>query len=67
MLTRRFGRRLSLPSSVQVRQELRLFSAQEDARHRCAGDLGLAETASWEDIIIARRERGDEPLPIAGE
>jgi hypothetical protein len=58
---RRFGKRMTLPSSVQVRRELRLFSAQEDARHRCAADLGLGETATWEAIIIARRARGDSP------
>ena len=58
MFTHRFGKRVPLPSSIQVRHELRLFSAQEDARHRCAGEIGLAETASWDAIIARRRELG---------
>jgi hypothetical protein len=58
---RRFGKRVTVPSSVQVRRELRLFAAQEDARYRCAADAGLGETATWDAIIRARRARGDAP------
>jgi hypothetical protein len=57
----RFGRRHAVPSSVQVRHELRQFSAQEDARERCALAVGLPPRASWEAILLRRRELGIEP------
>ena len=56
----RFGRRHAIPSSVQVRHELRQFSAQEDARERCALAIGLGARATWEAIVVRRRELGIE-------
>jgi hypothetical protein len=48
---RRFGRRFSVPSTVQILHELRALSASEDARVRGANEDGLPRTASWEDIV----------------
>jgi len=55
----RFGRRIALPSTVQILHELRVMGAQEEGRKRYALADGLAETASWEDIGAhrARAER----------
>jgi hypothetical protein len=58
----RFGRRLALPSTLQIRHELRLMDAQEEGRKRLALADGLAETASWDEIGShrARAEREAE-------
>jgi hypothetical protein len=48
---RRFGRRWPIPSTLQISHELRVLSAQEDARARCAEEERLPVTASWEEII----------------
>ena len=53
---RRFGRRFSVPSTVQIARELRALSANEDARLRCANDHGLPNTASWEDFVAHRAQ-----------
>jgi hypothetical protein len=52
---RRFGRRMPVPSTLQISHELRAFSAQDDVRIRCAAEEGLPITASWEEIIVHRR------------
>lgn len=41
MQTRRFGKRLIVPSTLQARRELRLFSAQQDARQPCGPEVQL--------------------------
>ena len=51
----RFGRRINIPSSLQIRTELRALVADENARERCAEAEGLANSASWEVIIEHRR------------
>lgn len=45
--THRFGRRISLPSTAQIKYELRVFSAHEDVRKRrtAEGALDIAPTA----------------------
>lgn len=50
----RFGRRLPIPSSVQVRHELRAFCAQEDIREECAKKEGLTSVATWDEIYAHR-------------
>jgi hypothetical protein len=51
---RRFGRRMPVPSTLQVSHELRVFSAQEDVRLRCAAEEGLPMTVSWGEIAAHR-------------
>jgi hypothetical protein len=46
----RFGKRVPLLPSVQIRHELRLFCAQEDVREQCAAAQGMPIGSSWEQI-----------------
>jgi len=46
----RFGKRIAVPSTVQLRHELRAFIATENLREECAAKLGLPADASWDDI-----------------
>jgi len=50
----RFGRRLALPSTVEIRHQLRAFSAQEDVREDCAATEGLTSGATWDEIYAHR-------------
>jgi hypothetical protein len=56
----RFGRRVPLPSTIQILHELRVFSAQEDIREHCADAEGLPIAASW-DTICAHRAATAQP------
>ena len=51
----RFGRRMSMPSSLQIRNELRALVADEHAREFCAEAEGLPDDASWQTIVEHRR------------
>lgn len=51
----RFGKRMSTPSTVQIRHELRIFCAGEAVRKACAEAEGLLDNAPW-DEIYARRD-----------
>ena len=51
----RFGKRIPIPSSLQILHELRMLSADEDARVRCAEEDRLPRTASWKEIIGRRQ------------
>jgi hypothetical protein len=51
----RFGKRISIPSTVQIRRELRVFCAEEAVRKACAKAEGLQGNAPW-DEIYARRD-----------
>jgi hypothetical protein len=48
--THRFGKRIPLPSTVQILHELKVLSGQEDAKRQFAIKLGLSETAMWDEI-----------------
>ncbi len=50
----RFGRRLPIPSTVQIRHELRAFCAAEEVREECAAKEGLAKESTWNDIYAHR-------------
>jgi hypothetical protein len=52
----RFGRRMPLPSTLQIRHELKVLSELEAARKKSALHDGLPETASWEDIGLYRAQ-----------
>ena len=53
----RFGRRLAIPSTVQIRHELRALSAEEDIRLECAKAVGLSPLTSWDEIYAERAAR----------
>jgi len=54
----RFGRRFSVPSTVQIRHELRAFCAQEEIREECALKEGLPSEAPWGEIYAHRVAAG---------
>lgn len=63
----RFGRRINMPSSLQIRNELRALVADENAREHCAESEGLPDIASWAEIIERRRlnaTAADDRKPI---
>lgn len=49
-----YGRRIQIPSSVQVRHELRAFIAEENVRELCAEADGLPVRATWTEIEARR-------------
>ena len=51
----RFGRRITVPSSLQIRNELRALVADEHAREFCAEAERLPDDASWQTIVEHRR------------
>jgi hypothetical protein len=57
----RFGKRIPIPSTVQIRHELRAFSAEEDVRMECAEKIGLPPGAPWEDIYARRAAVATQP------
>jgi len=50
----RFGRKIPIPSSLQIRNELRSFIAEENVRELCAEGEGLLASATWEEICAHR-------------
>ena len=52
---RRFGRRLPVPSTLAISQDLKALWVDENAREQCAESDGLPSAASWEEIVVRRR------------
>ena len=50
----RFGRRIPVPSSIQVRHELRSFIAEDNVRQLCAEAERLSSSATWDEICARR-------------
>jgi hypothetical protein len=57
----RYGRRIQIPSSVQLRHELKAFIAQENVRELCAEAEGLPLRATWKEIEAQRRALSGSP------
>lgn len=57
----RFGKSFAIPSTVQIRHELRLFCAEENVRSLCAEGEGLAPGASWDEITAWRSSKAGSP------
>jgi hypothetical protein len=56
--THRFGRRIPLPSTVQILHELLVMSAQEDAKQLAAAKIkaeGAASRATATDAVESER------------
>jgi hypothetical protein len=51
----RYGRRIQIPSTVQVKHELRVFIAEESLRELCAEAEANPLSAPWKDIEERRR------------
>jgi hypothetical protein len=52
---RRFGRRMPVPSTLAISQDLKALWADETAREQCAEADGLPSAASWKEIVVRRR------------
>jgi hypothetical protein len=57
---RRFGRRMPVPSTLAISQDLKALWADETAREQCAEADGLPRAASWADIVVRRRALASE-------
>jgi len=49
--TVRFGRRIPVPSTVQILHELMAFSPQQDVRERCVAEGGAPGTTFRAEIV----------------
>ena len=54
----RYGRRVKIPSSLQIKHELRLFIADANVRELCAEAEGLSAWTPWSEICTHRAQAG---------
>jgi len=59
----RFGMRVPIPSTVQILQELRVFSNEQNIRELCAEADNLPTSASWEEISEHRLQSSKRLSP----
>ena len=57
----RFGRRIALPSTVQILHDYRVFAEEREVRELCAIEEGLSLDSSWKDIVVLRLDRHTSP------
>jgi hypothetical protein len=50
----RFGSRIRLPSTIEIKHELRAMAAEWNVRELCAEAEGLPATASWDELEAHR-------------
>jgi hypothetical protein len=61
----RFGRRVSIPSTAQIRHEIMVFGEQRE-RARIAALEGLSPASSWDDIVAHRVAAANAARAAAG-
>jgi hypothetical protein len=53
----RFGKRIAIPSTLEIRQSYKLHCLKEGLRERWAAEEGLALATGWDAIIARRSDR----------
>jgi hypothetical protein len=53
----RFGKRIPIPSTPEIRQAYKAHCLREELRERWAAEEGLALATGWDAIIARRSER----------
>lgn len=53
----RFGKKIPLPSTLQIISEMRALAEDDAIRARCAEEDGLSVNAAWTAICARRAEK----------
>ena len=61
--TYRFGRRIAIPATRQIRHDYNVYCEAQE-RARLAAIEGLAATASWDDIVAKQVRRAESHAPL---
>jgi hypothetical protein len=61
----RFGSRIRIPSSIEIRHELRAMAAEWNVRELCAEAEGLPVTTSWIELEAHRLAHARVPADAA--